>query len=116
MKYNVDGLYIPSFNKKLNFKNHNVKKKFKIIGSAHNYVEILIKEKQGCDKIFLSPIFFNPKNNSFLEVIKFNYLSLTTKIKIIALGGINKKNLKRLKSTKAVGFAGISYFKKKPHL
>ena len=44
-----------------------IKKKtnFKIIGSAHNYQEIIIKEKQGCEEIFISPIFFNKKNKSF---------------------------------------------------
>ena len=31
-------------------------------------------------------------------------------MKDIALGGINKKNLKRLKLIDPAGFAGISYF------
>ena len=43
-KYDLDGLYIPSFNKLKNFKNINFKKNFKIIGSAHNIREIKIKE------------------------------------------------------------------------
>ena len=61
IKYNFDGLYVPSFHKQLRF--HNIiKKKFDIIGSAHNVTELKIKEKQGCSKIFLSPIFENNKN------------------------------------------------------
>ena len=70
-RYNLDGLYIPSFNKNLNFHNKNLKKNFKIIGSAHNLEEIKIKEKQGCKEIFISPIFYNPKNDYFLEIVKF---------------------------------------------
>ena len=45
-----------------------------------------------------------------LGIIKFNLLSLKTKCKIIALGGINKSNLKQLKMTNAYGFSGIKYF------
>ena len=111
-RYNLDGLYIPSFNKNLNFHNKNLKNNFKIIGSAHNLKEIKIKEKQGCKEIFISPIFYNPKNKSFLEIVKFNNLNLATNTKTIALGGINEKNLRKLRSTKVIGFAGISWIKK----
>ena len=112
LKYNFDGLYIPAFNKITYFQNFKKKINFKIIGSAHNYQEIVIKEKQGCEEIFISPIFFNKKNKSFLGVIKFNYLALTTNRKIVALGGINQSNIKRLLSTKSQGYAGISGIKK----
>ena len=33
--------------------------------------------------------------------------------KCVALGGINKKNIKKIKLTNVIGFAGISFFKKK---
>jgi len=36
LKYNLNGLYIPSFNKDLSFKNISLKYEFKIIGSGHN--------------------------------------------------------------------------------
>ena len=55
LKYNFSGIYIPSFNKILKYK--NIKKKdFEIIGSAHNIKEVLNKELQGCTKIFKSDI------------------------------------------------------------
>ena len=111
-KYNFNGLYIPAFNKIANFQKLRLKKNFKIIGSAHNYQEIKIKEKQGCEEIFISPIFFNKKNKSFLDIIKFNNLALTTNLKVIALGGINQKNIKKLLCTKSKGLAGISGIKK----
>ena len=112
LKFNLDGLYIPAFNNILQYKNISSRKNFKIIGSAHNFKEIKIKEKQGCEEIFIAPIFHNPKNKYFLDIARFNYLNLTTKIKTIALGGINEQNFKKLKCTKVIGFAGISWIKK----
>ena len=111
-KFDADGLYLPSFNKKLKYKNLSTKKKFKIIGSAHNLIDIKIKELQGCEEIFLAPIFHNFKNKKYLDVIKFSFLTLATNIRIIALGGINKKNFNKLKLVKISGFAGISWIKK----
>ena len=60
LQLNTDGVYIPSFNKNVNFSNINTYKKFHIIGSAHNKKEIAIKKKQNCKKlIFLAPLFDN---------------------------------------------------------
>ena len=108
---NLDGIYLPSFNKKIDVGKINVKKKFIIMGSAHNIKEIRIKEKQGAKLIFISPLFKTKKNKSFLDIIKFNYLASKTTKKVIALGGITSKNLNKLKMVNAFGFAGISYFK-----
>ncbi len=108
---NMDGVYIPSFNKKLNYCKYKLKKNFLILGSAHNIFEIKIKEQQGVEIIFLSPLFKTKNYKKGLEIIKFNILSRITKRKVIALGGINKKNSNKLKITNAYGFSGISYFK-----
>ena len=111
IKYNFDGLYIPSFNKSLRFRNI-VKDNFEILGSAHNIIELRIKEKQGCSAIFLSPIFKNNKNKKFLGVIKTNLLKRMTKNQIVLLGGINQKTLKRSKLCVPSGVAAISWIKK----
>ena len=112
LNLNLDGVYIPSFKKLCNYKNLNAKKNFKIIGSAHNLIELNKKEKQGCTSIFIAPIFKTKKNDYFLDTARFNLLAKNTKKKIIALGGINHLNYKRLKSTNVVGFASISWIKK----
>jgi len=109
LKTNLDGAYIPSFNKSFNHLNFNIKKDFIILGSAHNLKEIRIKELQNVDAIFLSSIF--KKNNNYLGLFKFLNLSFLTKKKIIALGGISHKNKKTLNIINLWGFAGISYFK-----
>ena len=113
VKYQLDGVYIPSFNKQINYIKFMLPTNFKIIGSAHNNLEILIKKRQGCEVIFLSPIFKVKKKNYFLNIIKFNFLTLNKKTKFVALGGITKKNLNKLKLLNICGFAGISFFQKK---
>jgi len=107
---NFDGVYIPAFNNTLGLVKYKLKKNFLILGSAHNYKEIKIKEKQGVELIFLSPLFKTKNYKNCLDVIKFNILSKLSSKKIIALGGINKKNINFLKITNAYGFSGISYF------
>ena len=112
IKLKLDGLYIPSFNKILNTHNYSKPLNFNIIGSAHNEMEIRIKENQGCELIFLSPIFKIKKQKTFLNIIKFNKISLYRKVPLIALGGINNENLKKINILRCVGFAGISWIKK----
>ncbi len=105
----ANGVYIPSTNKNLNFQLFKQKKKFKILGSAHNFKEIKIKELQKVDEIFLSPL-FKSKNNPQLNIYKYINLRKTTIMKDISLGGINNENIKKLKLIKPFGFAGISFF------
>jgi len=105
---NLDGAYIPSFNKKFDHLSYYYKKNFEIIGSAHNLKEIRLKELQKVNKIFLSSLF--KKNKNYLGINKFKLLSNLTDNKIVALGGISNKNLNKLKLINLSGFAGISYF------
>ena len=108
LKLDLDGAYIPSFNKNFKHLSYSFKKKFKIIGSAHNLKEIRIKENQKVEKIFLSSLF--KKNKNFLGINKFKLLSKLTNKKIVALGGISKNNKKKINILKKIDFAGISYF------
>ena len=113
IKLRLSGVYIPSFNNKLNYCGfNNLPNNFKIIGSAHNLKEIRVKYIQGCKEIFISPLFKNNKSKNFLGIIKFNLLTLGIKNKFIALGGINEKNFKMIKLLKSKGFATISWVKK----
>ena len=110
-KLGFDGVYIPSFNNLTFDYKIGIKKDFTILGSAHNVKELLIKKKQNIDVVFISPLFKSDKNKNYLGVIKFNLLSKHAKQKIIALGGINKKNQSFLNILEINGFAAISYFK-----
>ena len=106
----LDGAYIPSFNRDI-IKKKKLNSNFILLGSAHNYEEIRIKEKQGVDLIFLSPLFTTKNKKKKLGINKFNLLANRTKKKVIALGGINANNIKKLNLTKSHGFASISLIK-----
>ena len=108
LKFKLDGVYIPSFNKDFKHLSYSFPKNFTILGSAHNNKEIIIKQKQSVKIIFLSSIF--KKNKNYLGINKFKLLSNLTYLKVIALGGISNINLKKLKLLNCYGFAGISYF------
>ena len=94
LKLNLDGIYLPSFNKSYKINNYLKKTNFIIIGSAHNLHEIKIKEKQ-----------------TYLGIERFKILKNQTKLKTIALGGLNQNNIKKLKLLNVFGFAAISFFK-----
>ena len=108
LKLELDGAYIPSFNKSMQHLAYSFKENFTIIGSAHNLKEIKIKEKQGAEKIFLSSLF--KKNKNYLGINKFKLLSNLSNKKIVALGGISEKNIKKLSLLNLNEFGGISYF------
>ena len=111
IKLNLDGAYIPSFNKEKKHLAYSVKKNFILLGSAHNIYEIRTKELQNVHAIFLSSIF--KKNKNYLGINKFKSLCLLSGKPLIALGGISVNNLKKLALTNCHGFAGISFFEQK---
>ena len=115
IKVGADGVYIPSFNKTKMFLNLE-RKNLTILGSAHNQKEIREKISQKCQAIFLSPIFYVDKSLNFLNIYKFNYLSRSNKVNILALGGINESNVRKLRLLYIKGFGGISFFQKKTGL
>ena len=108
IKLDLDGAYIPAFNKNLKHLAYSYKKKFKIIGSAHNLKEIRIKETQNVKKIILSSLF--KKNKNYLGINKFKLLSKLTKKRVVILGGVSAKNIKKLSLLNQSDFAGISFF------
>ena len=108
LKFKLDGVYLPSFNNKFDHLNYLTSSNFIILGSAHNLKEIKIKEHQKVQIIFISSLF--KKNNNFLGINKFKLMCNYSKKDIIALGGISKKNIKKLRLLNVSGFAGISFF------
>jgi len=111
IKLDLDGAYIPSFNKDKKHLSYSFKKKFTLVGSAHNIYEIKTKESQKVNAIFLSSLF--KKNKNFLGLYRFKTLKNLTKKNVIVLGGITKNNKKKIKLVDCNSFAGITYFKKK---
>ena len=82
-----------------------------ILGSAHSHKELKIKEIQTVKFIFLSSLF--KKNKNYLGIYRFKLYENFTKKKLIALGGINENNIRKLRLLNISGYAGISFFQKK---
>ena len=108
---NLDGAYIPSFNKDKKHLSYSFKKNFILLGSVHNLYELRTKELQNIKVFFLSSIF--KKNESYLGINKFRLFSLSNNKKFVALGGITPSNLNKLNLVNCLGFAGISFFEQK---
>ena len=108
IKLDLNGVYIPSFNKDTKHLSYSFKKKFIILGSAHNVYEMRTKEVQNVKIIFLSSLF--KKNKNFLGIYRFKLLSHLSERPFIALGGISMSNLCKLSLINCLGFAGISFF------
>ena len=106
----IDGIHIPSSNKKRIL---NLKKGLDIIGTAHNQIEFYFKKKQGCSKIFLSPLFKTKKysDNKILNTNKFRLISKEWLITKLALAGIKKGSFNKLKDLEIQGVGTASYFK-----
>ena len=98
LKNKSDGILIDSSNKRI-IKPILLKKKFTTIGIAHNQLEYLQKKSQGCTLVMLSPLFYNEKYsiNKILNVLKFNNKKINWNIDVCALGGINPKNIKKIR-------------------
>ena len=111
IKLRLDGVYLPSFNKNFYHLAYNLKKKFSILGSAHSLRELNIKKVQKVRFFFISSLFKNNKN--YLGIYKFKFFESFTKKRLVALGGINEKNIKKLGLLDIYGYAGISFFQKK---
>ena len=111
IKLDLDGGYIPSFNRNKKHLSYSFKKKFIVVSSSHNVYEMRTKELQKVETIFLSSLF--KKNKNYLGINRFKLISLLTKKTVISLGGVSKTNLKKLSLIDCLGFAGISFFEQK---
>jgi len=81
-----------------------------------NNIKINRKIEQGCEIIFLAPLFKTKKSKNHLNISKFNILTLNKKVKFVALGGIKKNNISKTKMLNICGISGISMFQKKTGL
>ena len=90
---------------------YDFRKEFIILGSIHSIKELNIKKIQAVKFFFLSSLF--KRNNNYLGIYKFKTFEYFVKKGLVALGGINQDNIKKLNLLNIHGYAGISYFQKK---
>ena len=111
----ADGLYISAYNTDLRMCRYKYSK-YKIIGSAHNYKELKIKDIQGCSSFIYSRLFETKYKHKpgFLGLIRFNLLSRLRNEILTPLGGININNLNKMNIVNSTSLALMSEVKKKP--
>ena len=90
----------------------NLPKKFIFSFACHNFLSVLKCKKLKADMVFMSPIFATKSHESAKNIglMHFSKMLLLSKIKIFALGGVNKQNLKSLQKLGVKGFGGIEIF------
>ena len=114
LRLNASGIYLSSYNKKFLNISKTLRKNFEIIGSAHNFSEINMKRKQGCETVILSRLFKTDYKNksTFLGTTRFNLMTKNLLKNFVALGGIKSKNLMKINILNCEGIALLSEAKK----
>lgn len=106
---NIDGAHLPSWVNNSFYINKKL-----ISMSAHGAKDIRKSINIKADIIFISPVFQTSShrlNSYYIGVIKLGLMARLFKKPVIALGGINNKNIRRLKGLPIFGCAGIDVFK-----
>lgn len=77
--------------------------------SVHDLAEIRRAEEQGADLLFLAPVYPTRSHPGApaLGVARFAALAATTKLPVIALGGVTPDNAEELLSRGAYGWAAV---------
>jgi thiamine-phosphate pyrophosphorylase len=103
---NIDGNHFPQWANPINNGNKITSMSF------HHAKDIRKSINLKADLIFISPVFpsTSHKNKQCLGVIKLGLMARLFKKHVIALGGINNKNITRLRSLPISGCAGIELF------
>ena len=103
---NVDGNHL------LQWVNYNSKVNKITSISVHAASDIRKSINLKADLVFISPVFLSSSHDSkqHLGPIRLGLLARLFKKDVIALGGINKKNIARLRSFPISGCAGIDMF------
>lgn len=78
--------------------------------AAHNLRSMHRARIYGADMVLLSPIFATQSHpdGAVLGAVRFAAIARTSRLPVMALGGLNARNARRLKGSGAAGIAGIS--------
>lgn len=104
------GVHIP--NKRIKYFHQSARSNLVVTASAHNIGEILRAKNANIKNILVSPVFKSqsPSAKTTLGPIKLALLVRQfSALNFIALGGINKKTIRRLGNIKIGAIAGVSF-------
>lgn len=103
----LDGIHFPSWSRSKNIGNNFIKSI-----PVHSGKDLRKCITFKANIVFIAPVFntSSHKNPKYLGVVKLGLLAKLFKVPVIALGGINEKNISRLKSLPISGCAAIDAF------
>tara|TARA_E500000331_G_C16956591_1_gene582975 strand:+ start:51 stop:692 length:642 start_codon:yes stop_codon:yes gene_type:complete len=113
-RLNANGVHFPEYALHKINKRPRTKKHMVLTAAAHSFATTLKAQKLGFDAVLLSPVYNSEShpNEPTMGHRKLASICSLTKIPIIALGGINTKNITQLINAGVTGFAGIGIFSK----
>jgi thiamine-phosphate pyrophosphorylase len=114
LKFGADGVHLPEamVQRRPNVAWARLRPNWIITTSAHSAPALRRAQTSGADGALLSPVVAtasHPQNRP-LGYLRFSALCHNRQIKVYALGGISRRNLRRLKGSGCQGVAGIELF------
>ena len=93
------------------FHGRHARRERSLIYSApvHNRAELLAAERAGADVLFVSPVFATRSHpgGRTLGTLRFALLARLARVPVVALGGMNQGNARRLRTAQVHGWAAI---------
>lgn len=110
LRLRADGVHLPEYLAHRAAAIRAVNPNAIITAAAHGEAAMHRARRHGANAIFLSPLFATQSHPTArpLGVVRFARLAQQSRIPVIALGGINAANTRRLKGTRTAGVAGVS--------
>lgn len=92
-------------------------RKMIITSAAHNRADLVRATRMSANAAFLSPVFPTRSHSdaATLGIVCFGLMQRTVSVNVMALGGVNRETLKRLKPLKLAGYAAIDGFMEHSH-
>ena len=80
-----------------------------ITAAAHDMPAVLRGRRLGVDALLVSPVFpsLSPSAGRALGAVRFGAWVSAARVPVIALGGVNDRTARRLRSTQTAGLAGV---------
>jgi thiamine-phosphate pyrophosphorylase len=96
--------------KRLKFKRY--KKRWWVSAAAHTRAELHAARQAGAQSVCLSPILATASHPEAkpLGIVRFGLVARTSRLPVLALGGITRQTIRQLSGLKIYGFAGISFW------
>lgn len=109
VRLRADGLHLPQRSATRAGTIAALRRRFQVTAAAHDLPAALRARRAGADALVISPVFASasPSAGRPLGILRFVALARRAGLPAYALGGVNAKTARRLKSSGAVGVAAI---------